>query len=296
MLFPSRPMRRATFLALLLACIALPGWAQTREQDVVYGKHQGVTLMMDVFRPAKPNGIGLMWMVSGSWISKRENISPEIAKPFTDKGITVFEVVHRSATEVTLAEITSDIARAIRFVRTNATRWQVDPNRLGISGGSSGGHLSLYAAAYGGPGDAKSDDPVERASSRVQAVACLFPPTDFLNYGREGAVAMSNPFLKRYWPAFGITDKTPPETALKVQRAFSPIYGDLAHFPPTLIIHGNADMLVPLQQSERMMEALHKFSPVHKLEVRPGKGHGWPGMESETANFLAWYEKVFAAK
>ncbi len=145
--------------------------------------------------------------------------------------------------------------------------------------------------AYGvtGPEDAK--DPVDRASSRVQAVACLFPPTDFLNYGKDGQDAMKIPMLRVYWPAFGITDKTPEAEIAEMSRTLSPIYGDLKNMPPTLIIHGDSDLLVPLQQSQRMIAALEAEKRTCKLEVRPGKGHGWPGIESEADVMAEWFAK-----
>jgi len=125
-------------------------------------------------------------VVSGGWVSSHEQINPGIAKFFTDRGQTVFEVVHGTQPKFTIPEIVQDIQRSVRFIRTHAAEYGVDPNRLGISGASSGGHLSLMTAALGKDGSPDAKDPVDRASSRIQAVACFFPPTDFLNYGQEG--------------------------------------------------------------------------------------------------------------
>lgn len=278
---------------LLLLTVTATGLRaeQTHIKDVVYRYKHGVALTMDVFVPEKPNGIGVLWMVSGGWVSSHDNIRPDLAEPFTRRGMTVFQVVHGSQPRYTIPEIVEDIHRAVRFVRTHASRWGVDPNKIGISGGSAGGHLSLMMGAYGGPGPEDAKDPVDRASSRVQAIACLFPPTDFLNYGQEGLDATKIPVFRVLFPAFGVTDKTPPEELERLARSLSPIYGDLKNMPPTLIIHGDADLLVPLQQSQRLIAKLQEHNVPCKLEVRPGKGHVWPGIEQEAEVIADWFEK-----
>ena len=147
----------------------------------------------------------------------------------------------------------------------------------------------------GGDGPKDPKDPVDGVSSAVQAVACFFPPTDFLNYGKEGASAMKIETLKGYWPAFGVTDKTSPDDAEKVARLVSPIYYVTDKMPPTLIIHGDADTLVPLQQSQLFLAKLDTLKIPHRLEVRPGKGHGWPGIEKDLPLFADWFDKYLAA-
>jgi len=288
-------MHRRTFLAwcaaLILGSTALARADQTQVKDVVYRHKLGVALTMDVFKPDKPNGIGILWMVSGGWMSSHDAINADLARAFTSRGMTVFQVVHGTQPRFTLPEIIEDIHRAVRFVRTNAATWGVDPNKLGISGGSAGGHLSLTIGAYGAPGPQDAKDPVDRASSKVQAIACLFPPTDFLNYGKEGQSAMKVPMLRVFWPAFGITDQTPADEVEKLGKTLSPIYGDLKNMPPTLIIHGDADPLVPIQQSQRIIAKLEELKVPCKLEVRPGKAHGWPGIESEATVLAEWFEK-----
>ncbi len=287
-------MTRRTFSILALTALLLPSTLradQTHIKDVVYRHKLGVALTMDVFKPEKPNGIGVLWMVSGGWVSDHKNISPDLARPFTDRGMTVFQVVHGTQPKFTLPEIIEDIHRAVRFVRTNAATWGVNPDKLGIAGGSAGGHLSLMMGAYGGPGAPDAKDPVDRASSRVQAIACFFPPTDFLNYGKEGQAAMKFPMLRVFWPAFGVTEKTPEEELERLARTLSPIYGDLKNMPPTLIIHGDADLLVPIQQSQRLIEKLEEAKVTCKLEVRPGKAHGWPGIEKEATILADWFER-----
>jgi acetyl esterase/lipase len=294
------PLRRRIVLALLVL-LSLIGSAcaqstVTRIPDIVYRKKEGVALTLDVFKPKHPNGIGVLWMVSGGWVSNHESINPGLAEIFARHGITLFQVVHGTQPRFKLLEIQQDILRAVRFVRAHAAEYGVDPERLGISGGSAGGHLSLVAGAFGTAGDPSAKDPVDRVSSRVQAIACFFPPTDFLNYGKEGAWAYDFPMLKGYWPAFGITEKTTRQELETLARMTSPIYGDLAHLPPTFIIHGDADLLVPLQQSQRFVGAAKVAGASAQLLVMPGKAHGWPGIENDADLLASWLQSQLARK
>jgi acetyl esterase/lipase len=268
----------------------------TRIPDVIYRKKGGVALTMDVFKPAKPNGIGVLWMVSGGWVSNHNSIDPNLAKLFTDRGMTVFCVVHGSQPKYTVPEIVEDIHRAVRFVRTNAATYGVDPNRLGISGGSAGGHLSLMMAAYGTDGKPDAPDPIDRASSRVQAAAVFFPPTDMLNYGKEGQEAFTIPMLRGYQPAFGVTDKSTKEDMTTLARAISPIYGVNEKTPPVFLIHGDADPLVPLQQSQRLIAKLQENHVPCDLVIKKGKGHGWLEMNQDVSLLIAWFEKYLVKK
>src|SRR5438094_5446444 len=187
---------RTTRLGLLLSCLLrtvatpavraadAPDW--TRTQDVIYGRKYGLALTMDVFTPKKANGVGVIFVVSGGWFSGPQAIHPVLAAPLLKRGYTVFAVVHGSQPKFTVPEIVEDMHRAVRFIRHSAARFKIDPDRLGIYGASAGGHLSLMMGNAGKAGDPKAADPVDRLSSRVNAVACFFPPTDFLNFGKPG--------------------------------------------------------------------------------------------------------------
>ena len=92
--------------------------------------------------------------------------------------------------------------RSVRFIRFHAKDYSIDPDRIGITGGSAGGHLSLMQGTAGDDGDPKAQDPVDRVSSRVQCVACFFPPTDFLNWGEKGKEMINRNFRPPYTAAF----------------------------------------------------------------------------------------------
>ncbi|MDZ4288995.1 MAG: alpha/beta hydrolase [Prosthecobacter sp.] len=283
------------FLAVLLFSSLLPLHAQsltdvTRTEDVVYGRKFGVALTLDVLQPAKSNGYGIVYMVSGGWVSNHAAIGPNAYAAFLDRGYTIFAVCHGCQPKFIIPEITQDIHRAIRFIRHNASKWNVNPDHLGISGGSAGGHLSLTMGTQGRSGPADAKDPIDRESSAVQAVACFFPPTDFLNYGTPGEDAVGVGTLKNYKGAFGPESDT-PEGRQKLGKEISPIYFVTAQLPPTLIIHGDADKLVPMQQAETFVQRATAAGAVAKLVVKPGAAHGWPDRVPDMLKMADWFDE-----
>src|SRR4051794_4875815 len=258
-----------------------------RTEDVIYGRKFGTALTMDVFKPRRDsNGLGVILVVSGGWFSSHEAISDRLIAPMIERGYTVFAVVHGSQPKFTTPEIVQDMTRAVRFIRYHAKDYGIDPDRIGIYGGSAGGHLSLMQGTAGDEGDPKAKDPVDRVSSRVQAVACFYPPTDFLNYGKPGGVALGPGILQNYAAPFDFHVLDPkrrafvpvddPSERLEIGRKISPILHVTPDDPPTLILHGDADKLVPIQQAEVIGEKLKDARVDAKLVVKPGAAHGWP--------------------
>ena len=283
-------------LLLTLFLLLAPARAQnanafTRSEDVIYGRKHGTVLTLDVFQPARdPNGYGIVFMVSGGWFSSHDAINPGFYSEFLNRGYTVFAVVHGSQPKFNITEIVPDIHRAVRFIRYNARKWGVNPDHLGISGASAGGHLSLTMGTQGGPGKADAKDPIDRESSAVQAVACFFPPTDFLNYGTPGEDAVGVGILKNFKAGFGPRSDT-PESREDLGREVSPIYFITAHLPPTLIVHGDADKLVPIQQSQSFVERATEAGAHAKLIVKPNAAHGWQGMEKDMVALADWFDE-----
>ncbi|MES2694937.1 MAG: prolyl oligopeptidase family serine peptidase [Verrucomicrobiota bacterium] len=283
-------------LLLLLALAVSPLLAAvevTRTENVVYQRKLGVALTMDVFQPKTGgNGCGVIAVVSGGWKSSHEGINAKSYAVFLDRGYTVFAVVHGSQPKFTIGEIAADLHRAVRFIRFNAARWGVNPQKLGITGGSAGGHLSLTIATQGGPGAANAKDPIDRASSAVQAVACFYPPTDFLNYGKPGEDAVGVGILKDYRAAFGPESDT-PEGRQALGPKLSPTRFITAQMPPALLIHGDADTLVPIQQSELFVQKATAAGATAKLVIRPGAGHSsrdWPDMADYRLRLADWFD------
>jgi acetyl esterase/lipase len=281
-------------LSILILLLAFTATSQTdvefkRTEDVIYGRRPGVALTLDVFQPSKPNGYGLALMVSGGWFSSHEAINPAFIQVFLNRGYTVFAVVHGSKPKYVVTEIIEDIHRAIRFIRYNAGNYGIKPDHIGILGASAGGHLSLTMGVRGGPGPGDAKDPVTRESSAVQAIACFFPPTDFLNYGKPGEDAVGVGILKDFQPAFGPESAT-AEGRQRLGREISPIYWVSSNMPPTLIIHGDADKLVPIQQAEGFVAKAKEAGVPAKLVVKPGRQHGWPDLAQDLPALADWFD------
>ena len=308
-------MKRLAF-PIVLACAVCPSAIvrgadeppYTREEDVIYGRKYGTALTLDVFRPRRDaNGAGVVLVVSGGFFSSHEAINPAFVRPLVARGYTVFAVVHGSQPRYTVPEIVGDMKRAVRFIRHRARAYAIDPDRLGVTGASAGGHLSLMLGTAGDDGNPQAKDPVDREPCRVRAVACFFPPTDLLNFGAPGReMIRPTDHLPPFRAAFDYRERDPtsqlwvpitePERLRTIARDISPISHVSRDDPPTLILHGDRDDLVPLQQSRSMFERLKDAGVVAKLVVKEGAGHGWPGMDQDMEAFAGWFDEHLPAR
>jgi acetyl esterase/lipase len=292
-------------LAVTLACLAAApvdgGPPSTRKPDVIYGRKYGTALTLDVFTPkGKPNGAAVIHVISGGWFSSHKAVNPGVAAAFTGRGYTVFAVVHGSNPKYTIPEVLQDMHRAVRFIRHHAREYGIDPERIGITGGSAGGHLSLMQGTAGDKGNPKAKDPVERESSRVQAVACFFPPTDFLNYGEKGKDVLHFKALDFLRAAFDFHDfdqkthrferVTDEKKVQDILRQVSPITHVSADNAPTLIMHGTKDRLVPFQQAEEFVARMKEAGVPAQLVVKKDADHGWANMGEDLKAFGDWFD------
>jgi len=277
----------------------------TRTADVIYGRKHGMALTMDVFTPREnKKGIGVILVLSGGYRSFHEGYRVHFGTHVTElarAGYTVFAVVHSSQPKFAIPDMLQDLHRSVRFIRYHAKDHQIDPDRIGIIGASSGGHLSLMQSTAGTEGDTKAADPVERVSSRVQAVASFFAPTDYLNYGQEGADGMGAGILAHLKAPFDFHELHPktntferitdPEKRKAIGRDISPIYHITSRSAPTLIIHGDKDRGVPMQQSEIFIAKLKKAGVECKLSVKAGAGHDWAIDKEDIGMITDWFGK-----
>lgn len=293
----------ATIVALVLApaAFAQPALATanyTREEDVIYGRKDGIALTMDVFTPKeKPNGRGVVLCISMKFESSKEMLKyfhPGSTSEFLKRGYVVFAVVHGSQPKFTVPEMVDDIHRAVRFIKHSAGKFRIDPERLGIAGGSAGGHLSLMMGCAGKPGNPAATDPVERESSKVAAVACFFPPTDFRAFenrpppGFDPSVLF--PFRERD-PKSGALVPVTPERRREIGTSCSPLHCAKEGAAPTLIIHGDQDKLIPIQQSEALIARLKQCNVICDLIVKEGKGHFWIDIGKDLPTLVDWFDR-----
>lgn len=298
-------------MLLAAVCVAKPQTSGTKIQhDIIYGRSDGTALTMDEFRPANSNGAVIACIISGGWYSSHDHIKTLSDKAafeqFLASGYTIYAIVHRSAPRFTMEDAYADVTRAIRFIRHREANDGRTSVPIGVIGASAGGHLSLLIGTKGDDGDKNSADPIEREPSRVQAVACFFPPTDLLNYGGKGTSVEDTFVGKHYYasidfrrssntellfrggPYHDVTDK---KMRNQILREMSPITHVTPDDAPAMIIHGDKDVIVPFQQSEVMIAELKKTGIPTKLKVVKDGGHGWPGIEKEFADFQGWLDR-----
>jgi acetyl esterase/lipase len=279
----------------------------TYRSEVIYGRKDGLAMTMVVLTSpdAKSNSRGIINVMSGGWYSSYVWLDRAIddSKPFLERGYTVFCVMHGSQPRYTIPDAVADLHRAVRFIRYHAAEYKINGDKLGITGSSAGGHLSLMMGTED-VADTTSKDPVDRVLGKVQAIACFFPPTDFLNYGFPGGNILSAkpqlaahgflaPFLFTQWDSANkyypiITDTA---TQNKIAWQVSPLYKASADDAPTFIIHGDADKTVPLQQSKIFIAKLKATGVPCELQVKPGADHGWENMNAERNRFADWFDK-----
>ncbi len=281
------------FLTLVIVLSTFTSFAETkfiRTEDVIYARKFGTALTLDVVQPEKPNGYGILFMVSGGFYSAHESIVPKSYEPLLARGYTVFAIVHGSQPKFTIPEIELDIHRAVRFVRHNAEKYKINPAKLGITGGSAGGHLSLTMGTQGVKGNPKAPDPIDRESSEVQAVACFFPPTDFLNWSKEGDDAVGFGPTIKFQGAFG-AESFYPAGRQRLGKEISPIQFVTSNMAPTLVIHGDADQVVPIYQAKIFDKRCADVKAPYKLIIKPGADHGWATMGADMQVFADWFDE-----
>ena len=259
------------------------------EHDVVYGHKDGMALIFDVVRPAKPNGGAVMHIQSGGWYSGWKDTRQMLPAfmPLLEKGLTVFVVWHGSSPRYPVPDAVADVRRASRFIHAKADRWGIDPSRIGALGGSAGGHLALMLATTGDDGNPKAKDPIEQASSRIAASVSLYPPTDLRTWTTDPPEAI------RKVPAL--------KPSLTFDAALEPVCSPILHVDAKdaaiLLIHGDKDELVPISHSTNILPVLNEQKVPAKLVTIEGAGHGFNKEQNVVVvkEMVDWFVKYLSA-
>lgn len=273
--------------------------------EIIYGRKDGMALTMFQLSPKKnKTGKAIISIVSGNWISNYSMVPRFIGHTniYLSNGYTVFLTIHGSQPRYDITDEAKDLKRAVRFVRYNAKANGIDPDHIGITGSSSGGHLALMTALADDKINSNAADPIDRVSSRVQAAAVFFPPTDFLNWGGVNA-RTSKALIRRAGVAGAFDFKTLSDSTgmyehivsedsnVEIGKMMSPVTNVSADDPPVLIVHGDSDRIVPLQQSQTIIQKLKAAGVANELIIKKGAGHGWRNSEAEEEKFTQWFNK-----
>jgi acetyl esterase/lipase len=244
----------------------------TVQRDVEYVEGGGKSRCLDLYAPDRSDGAlpVVVWIHGGGWKTGGKEMGP--APMLVPHGYAVASINYRLSGEAPWPAQLDDCRAAIRWLRANAAKYNLDPNRIGVWGQSSGGHL---AAMLGVTGD---------KDGRVQAVCDWSGPQDLVEMFD---LKMRNPDGAMDQPVIELLGGPGVATKQKAAEA-SPITHVTKEAPPFLIMHGDNDRLVPLKQSELLDAALRKAGVECKFVVVPGAGHvfGGPDIFKQVAGFF----------
>lgn len=232
----------------------------TRQNDVVFGTGGGRDLRADLFLPPEPaSGRAAVVLVhGGGWVNGDRSQLAFYGIQLARYGFVCMAVDYRLSGENTWPAQIHDVKAAIRWLRANADWYGIDESRIAAWGNSAGGHLVLMAAADTG-GRLEGDGGNPEVSSRVAAIVSVYPPTRLRAFHPDDSVGR----------LLGGTDLE------HLEEEASPLSYARRDFPPTMLIHGNADDVVPVEATLQMYDALSKVGAPVEMHVFQGQLHAF---------------------
>jgi acetyl esterase/lipase len=275
----------ATLVSLSLLWLALAqekrpaglpeGAKALRDLAYVPGGHERQHL--DLYLPAEPDGPlpVIVWVHGGSWRTGSKDRCP--ALPLVGKGYAVASLNYRLSQHAAFPAQIADCKTAIRWLRSHAREYGLDPEHIGAWGASAGGHLVALLGTAGGLKELEGKGENLDQSSKVQAVCDWFGPTDFRGLGNS--TNADNPVARLLGG--------PVSEKKELAALASPLAHVSKDAPPFLIMHGDQDQLVPLSASERLAEALKKAGVEVTLRTLADAGHGGAAfLSADTRNIV----------
>lgn len=234
----------------------------------MYGVADGQQLTMDYYAP-KGGGIHPIAIVihgggyrRGNSKSGSEAYCADFLAP---AGYAVFSINYSLAPKYPYPYMVYDVERSVRFLRYNAKKWNADPNKIALVGGSAGGFLSNMVGLLGAPGNPKASDPIDRESAKVEAVVTLYAQSSFATVPLNADVhALLDPLIAR-------------KGEKEALREASPITYVSRNAPPFLLIQGDKDEYIPFSEDTNLQTALHKVGVRCDIIRIPGGHHGTGG-------------------
>ena len=261
--------------------------------DVVYNTDVTRPLTLHLLRPQAPSAQLLpvvVWIFGGAWMGGNKNQGLPMLLPFAQRGYLCASIEYRLSGEAIFPAQIHDCKCAIRFLRSQSAVFGLDPNRIGVWGVSSGGHLAALLGTTADVPELEGEGGWPEFSSRVQAVCDCFGPTDFLQMDRAGSALQHDAPDSPESRLIGGPIQEHPD---RVARANPITYITRARaLPPFLIVHGDQAPLVPFNQSELLVEALRRAGADVRFHRVVGGGHGDSAFETDEVRGLV--EEFFA--
>jgi len=222
--------------------------------DVVYGEAGGAPLLLDIVRPNSIPGElmpAALWFHGGGWESgdKNEGMHSYLNPFLARHGFFTASINYRLSGQAVFPAQIHDAKAAVRWLRANATHYHIDPERIGMWGHSSGGHLAALLGTSGDVPALEGTGAFVGRSSRVDAVIALSAPSDFLRSGKGQG------YEERLHAQSRLVGG-PLEERTDVVRLANPITHVRSGAPAFLLVHGDQDEIVPFGQSELLYQAL----------------------------------------
>ena len=274
--------------AVLSGQIAQPVMARRRptevasgavQRDLVYKRVGGRELRLDLYFPPAVSGPlpVIIWIHGGGWYRGRKERCPAVR--IVDDGYAVASIDYRLTEVAPFPAQIEDCKAAVRWLRANASKYNLDPDRIGVWGFSAGGHLAALLGTSGGVRELEGGGDNLNVSSRVQAVLAVSAPVDFLRLYHD-ASATPTETTPKVLTAIKMLMGGPIEEHKITAIEASPIHYVSKDDPPFLIIHGEIDSTVPVTQAESFAAALKAAGVETTLEIANGRGHGFGGPKS----------------
>ena len=294
-------MRYRRIAALLIALLCIAGAVFSQQalrqaripsdveiiRDVEFGKGGDVSLKLDIVRPKtqpKERMPVVVFIHGGGW--QKGDKASAVGKliPLAQKGYFCATINYRLTDVAPFPAQIEDCKCAIRWVRARAKEYNADPDHIGVWGGSAGGHLVALLGTSGGIKPLEGKGGWAKFSSKVQAVADYFGPTDFLYWAEEvkkSGLSIEELQKQRANGAISKLFGGPFTEKLDVAKQASPVTYITKGDPPVFIGHGENDLLVPLSQSQVFYDALKAKGIEATLHIVKGQGHGFRDPETD---------------
>ena len=249
----------------------------TFEVGVEYSNPDEQHLAMNIAQPKSATGLrpAILCIHGGGFRAGTRDGYDGLCKQLAERGYVAATTSYRLAPKYQFPAAVYDVKAAVRFLRANAAKYQIDPNKIGVVGGSAGGHLAQFLGVTGGVAQFEGDGGNPGVSSRVSCVVNFYGPSDFTkSYGKSVDAAEVLPL----W--FGGDLKT----ELHKHQIGSPLNWVTPEAAPTLLIHGTEDKYVAFEQAEWMLTRYRQVGAEVGMLKLEGAGHGFKEADAEKAN------------